>query len=251
MPMLKETMLKRLLLPMVAAGGGGSAPVQDTATGNPLTFLTDLAKPLKSLVIPFSDENGVTGLSVWNGGKNLFNKETAVMGVWWKGNILTGGSYYNYRASEKIPVLPNVRYILTRQSAQQGAVCYFNKNKQYIDQQTWDRYTPSRVIPDGVYYVSFTVEAEYIDSAQFEVGQTATAYEPYKPITETDISFPVSAGSPTAGQLDIISGVLTVTAPTAGTYQLTGEQITALVGNNTIWSDADGQMTATYLKKAQ
>ena len=30
---------------------------------------------------------------------------------------------------------------------------------------------------------------------------------------------------------------------------LTPQQITALIGNNTIWSDADGSMTATYLKK--
>ena len=31
--------------------------------------------------------------------------------------------------------------------------------------------------------------------------------------------------------------------------QLTPQQITALLGQNTIWSDADGQMTAVYLKK--
>ena len=352
---------KRLLA--LSALMSGSSPVEDTATGNPVTFATDIARPLVSLEIPFTPKQEGTGdpspqnirnilpwngLTVFDGGENLFNKETAVTGVWWKGNILTGGNYDNYRASDKIPVLPNVRYILTRQSAQQGAVCYFDKNKQYIDQQTWDRYTPSRVIPDGVYYVSFTVEAEYIDSAQFEVGQTATAYEPYKPITKTDIFFP----SPVyGGTLDIVSGVLTVThvcvevskqdftisgngampyRQTAQAYiiqhkpksrvdwsnarqtqkmdcavianpysettygndigvcfydtnlptavrisqdlydslqdgdsvsvcyeiedtfeiQLTPQQITALVGNNTIWSDADGQLTAIYLKKA-
>lgn len=32
--------------------------------------------------------------------------------------------------------------------------------------------------------------------------------------------------------------------------QLTPQQITALVGNNTIWSDADGSMTAVFFKKA-
>ena len=31
--------------------------------------------------------------------------------------------------------------------------------------------------------------------------------------------------------------------------QLTPTQLTALLGNNTIWSDADGSMTAVYLKK--
>ena len=31
--------------------------------------------------------------------------------------------------------------------------------------------------------------------------------------------------------------------------QLTPQQITALIGNNTVWSDANGEMTAVYLKK--
>ena len=33
------------------------------------------------------------------------------------------------------------------------------------------------------------------------------------------------------------------------TVQLTAEQITALIGQNTLWSDANGSMTAVYLKK--
>ena len=202
------------------AGASGVKAVEDTATGNPVTFQTDLAKPLKSLVANFlpiqsgtgdpSPTNirqitGWTGVDVWHGGKNLFNKDNVVTGVWWRGNILTGGSYDNYRASDKIPVLPNVWYILTRQSIQQGAVCYFDKDKQYVDQQTWDRYTPSRVIPDGVYYVSFTVEAEYIDSAQFEVGQTDTAYEPYKPITSYPVTWSTH-GTIYGGYVDMVTG---------------------------------------------
>ena len=238
--------LKKLMFMKTAASGQA---VEDTATGNPLTFLTDLSRPLKSLVIPFSDENGVTGLSVWHWGKNLFNKNTAETGVWWKGNILHGANYDNYKASAKIPVIAGKAYTLTRISTQQGAVCYFDENKAYVTQETWDKYTPSRTIPNGVCYVAFTVEAEYVDSAMFEIGSTASTYEPYEPITQHDVTFPVEAETPTAGQLDIISGVLTVTAPTAGVYQLTGEQITALVGNNTLWSDADGSMTAVFFKK--
>ena len=34
------------------------------------------------------------------------------------------------------------------------------------------------------------------------------------------------------------------------TFQLTPEQITALVGNNTIWSDTNGENAVVYLKKA-
>lgn len=197
-------------------------------------------------------------------------------------------------------------------------------------------------VPDGVYFIAFNIYKTALDTAQLEVGQTATAYEPYHPITDTDIVFPSAVYG---GTLDVVSGVLTVewakdtltgekviaygtTGNTGAHYvgidlenvsdnqisnaycdkykpvspvpsasytacrlasngtkvylydpsftdeataksilnnspvefvyklatpqeiQLTPQQITAIVGDNTIWSDADGEMTATYLKKA-
>ena len=46
-----------------------------------------------------------------------------------------------------------------------------------------------------------------------------------------------------------IGAVLVYPLASPQTVQLTPAQITALVGKNTIWSDADGTMTAVYLKK--
>ena len=81
----ERTGLQKLLLLKAAAGG---SVVEDTATGNPLTFLTDLAKPLKSLVANFlpvqtgsgdpSPENvrpitGWDAVNVFHTGKNLLN----------------------------------------------------------------------------------------------------------------------------------------------------------------------------------
>ena len=181
-----------------------------------------------------------------------------------------------------------------------------------------------------------------IDSVMVEAGDvTPSAYEPYTPITETDIVFPSTVYG---GTLDVVSGVLTVEwwaitpkwkdrwygqqltnterrvfeipsgiAVQASNYYnsnkseimcnragwlwsfsddsihfytgqdqgknvaivflpigtdeeteiqicgslatpqeitLTPEQITAIKGNNTIWSDANGDLTAVYLKKA-
>lgn len=45
---------------LFGAASGGKA-IEATATGNPLTFLTDLAKPLKSLLIPFTPIQQGTG----------------------------------------------------------------------------------------------------------------------------------------------------------------------------------------------
>lgn len=230
--------LKKLMFAKTAASG--AAAVEATATGNPLAFLTDLSKPLKSLLIPFSDENGVTGLSVWNGGKNLLNPATVRKSgsdLWWyeqDGLFLHAGTY-----TFSFGVSMSALYVIDKETDATIRTRYSSKKDTFT-------LTENRTVKFRV-YVSGGVSID--EEAQLEAGSTDTAYEPYVPITETDISFPVSAGTPTAGQLDIISGVLTVTAPTAGTYQLTGEQITAIVGNNTLWSDADGGMTAIYLKK--
>ena len=79
------TPIKKLLYMKAAAGG---TPLSEyTATGNPLSFNTNIVKPLKSLVLPWtptqsgtgdpSPENvrpisGVSALNVWQSGKNLF-----------------------------------------------------------------------------------------------------------------------------------------------------------------------------------
>ena len=44
------TMLRKLMFLKAASGG---SVVEDTATGNPVTFLTDIARPLKSLIANF------------------------------------------------------------------------------------------------------------------------------------------------------------------------------------------------------
>ena len=43
-------------------GGAGIPVITATATGNPLTFETDLAKPLKSLVVPFTPVQDLHGM---------------------------------------------------------------------------------------------------------------------------------------------------------------------------------------------
>ena len=84
--MKNRTPIQKLL--MLSALSSGGSVVEDTASGNPVTFLTDLAKPLKSLVANFlpiqsgtgdpSPENirpitGWTGVDVWHFPQNLLS----------------------------------------------------------------------------------------------------------------------------------------------------------------------------------
>ena len=145
------------------------------------------------------------------------------------------------------------------------------------------------ITADSEVYCYFMVtignEVDETVFVQLEVGSTASSYEEYVPITETDISFP----SPVyGGEHEAVSGRLSSewaeiasyngetlsgewmsdrdvysagTTPTIGAqvvYKLATpqeitlitEQITALKGENTIWSDADGSLTAVYLVSA-
>lgn len=353
---------KKLML--LGAMAGGKA-VEDTATGNPLTFLTDLAKPLKSLLIPFTPRQSGSGdpspsnirpivpwdgLTVKHGGKNLLDKHALATAPY--------GTYdgFGFKHKLDLQLTPNTYYTLSSSSAGAMNVLYFNgTNSGQVGvnannprtQNSGSTGILSILLYDRENIADY--ENELID-IQLEVGQTATAYEPYVPITETDISFPspVYGGSHEAvsGKLmdgwdivdlgsldwtvasngdikwfyssnvmnaypienssvlghiisdryknvkasDIYSDVATNDSigvvysnqqkwmrfrikateynndtqafktamngvkvayqlETPQEIQLTPAQITALVGNNTIWSDADGSMTAVYFKK--
>ena len=91
---------KKLMLLGAMAGG---KLVEDTATGNPLTFITDVSEPLKSLLIPFTPKQSGTGdpspenirpilpwdgLTVYGGGKNLLDSDPSK------------AAYYNTEYSE-------------------------------------------------------------------------------------------------------------------------------------------------------
>lgn len=331
---------------MCAASGGKT--VQATALGNPLTFITDKATPLKSLLIPFTPVQSGTGdpspenirpilpwngLTVFGGGKNLLPNVATWLSAY-PTRITLGSS--TDRGTNRFG---KGTYKLSFEY--DGSVYVYikvNNSPNNIDITSTKSFTLTEESDVAIWLYKDGINKDKLSWFQLEVGQTATAYEPYKPITETDIIFqsPVYGGT-----LDVVSGVLTVTheglvstwgqtkvdrkqsgyqqgriffthdVPVSGqsgasatnqkcniakyqwddfngtphfytgtlegrncavilipedtpdeteivvsaklrtTYevQLTPTQIAALVGDNTIWSDADGSMTAVYLKK--
>lgn len=269
-------------------------------------------------------------------GNNLFDKSAITAGkTWWKGNKVDS---IDNNASAKIPVEPGETYTLVRTHNRQGTMCYFDSDGVYVNQdiEHWGLNPSTYTIPNGIYYVGFTVLDDSLDTAMFVKGSSAGSYEPY---TNTVYG----------GSLDVTTGVLTVDraektlngsetgwnsythesygtsfyinitgkkaeklssicdaykniincfgvtgyglygvfsdhetlsrlyfrAPnenvtdlvgfkawladnpiqvvyplaTPLTYQLTPQQVTALIGTNTIWSDTNGSNTAKYLKK--
>lgn len=352
--------------------GGGSSVAEYTATGNPLIFQTDISSPLKSLLIPFTPQQEGTGdpspenirpilpwngLTVFGGGKSVIQFVTTELKI-------TTTTYNGYSGwCDQLTIEPafigkkvtySVEIDATDSEGQTNAVAVWAYRKnggwQYIGEKgnniamgTKGLSTVTVTLYSTIEWIAFGLNAQkgmICRNPMVELGQTATAYEPYHPITDTDIGFP----SPVyGGTLDVVSGVLTVThklvkisslswayqanwngrfrgsandkdgvqatvtanvfcdsykselgtnsndnivcgygkgiggliyikdssfgedaeafVETMGehyicypvvnpqTVTLTPTQLTALIGNNTIWSDADGQMTAIYLKK--
>lgn len=344
---IRKTPLGSLLMLSLMSG---SPIVDDTATGNPVTFETTLARPLKSLIARFlpvqegsgdpSPENvrnisGWTGLDVWHGGKNLLDPETLEQG----GINIDGSDTSNPKRirSGYIPVKENTKYFLSAGDQYKLFLHFYDSEKASIGSNVMNKATA----PSGAcfaraiigYQDDANISPSDVTTGQLELGTTATAFEPYKPITKIPISFP-SDQTVFGGSLDLVSGVLSIewfnltktwgdfgnktslgdntrgtlsissypSKPTSGavdakcniaprdtgwstdsvhfytnegscvvflpndtdasteiqvTYplatpqeiQLSAQQITALVGNNTIWSDGNGDCSVTFQKK--
>lgn len=214
-----QTPIRKLLKVHMIAGG---VPILDyTVTGNPVAFLTNVAKPL-GIVAAFSPvqagsgdpspENvrpitGWSGATIYRSGKNLFDKSTAQANkVWYNGRTYSG--YPSHYASTKIPVVPGVVYILTRDGTGASTVCFFDRSGNYVSSITTDG--GNVTIPANCYFIAFSVYKPNIDEAQLEVGKEATAYADFVSLDYFTVSFPAEAGTVYGGTLDITTGVLTV-----------------------------------------
>lgn len=218
---------KKLMLLGAMAGG---KTVEDTATGNPLTFQTDLARPLRSLLIPFTPVQSGTGdpspqnirpIVPWDGLKVFGSGQNIVTNNFTNGvlDLNTGAKTANpnYIISDYIPVVPLKSYYFKCPTVVSSEldICYYDKDKHYIGYADADGYVScnvpgrSRKTPAGCYYVRIdTRNAQYNNDICINYPASVTGYVPAVGITETDISF---ASPVYGGTLDVVTGVLTVT----------------------------------------
>lgn len=156
--------------------------------------------------------SGFTECAVTDTGKNLFNKATvtANKGVNSEGTIIDS-TWCNL--SDYIKVTPNQTYYISH-GVGSGALirgCYYDINKNYV------AFIPgtgagdtsgSFTVPYNCAYIRVNINNSQLDVAQVEVGETPTAYEPYKANTAT-ISFG-SAGTVYGATVELVSGKLRV-----------------------------------------
>ena len=238
MNLFGETPVRKLLTLHALSG---ETLVEETATpGNPCTFETDVAKPLKKLVIPFADENGITGFSLHHAGKNIFDGQFP--------NISEGLIYYRKYFVGDSKVIASTNFPQTNYGAifvlpgdvGTGASTGTNNINENI----------TRVVTpvNGYITIAYRIQENKDPRdyhVQIEYGQTASTYEAYDGhtynFTWTD--------SATAGSYNAFTGELTITSPESKTVALEPISVTALVGDNVLWSDANGNLEVKYMKK--
>lgn len=210
-----------------AVFGASEKTVEDTATGNPVTFLTDLAKPLKSLLIPFTPVQSGTGdpspqnirpIVPWDGFKVFGSGQNIVTNNFTNGvlDLNTGAKTANpnYIISDYIPVVPLKSYYFKCPTVVSSEldICYYDKDKHYIGYADADGYVScnapgrSRKTPAGCYYVRIdTRNAQYNNDICINYPASVTGYVPAVGITETDVVF---TSTVYGGEHEAVSGRL-------------------------------------------
>ena len=218
------TPLRKLLFMGALAGG---KEVEDTASGNPLTFITDLAKPLKSCLASWtptqsgsgdpSPDNvrpitGMDAVNVWHTGVNIFDGEFE------SGKLDNSGadspSTAYIRSKNYISVVPGEKYRIVYTPTEAGTsnmyLFYYDKNKTYVS-KSW-RNAVEITIPSGVYWMRFYMDTAYSAGTDrdiaFNYPSTDTDFVPYHGTTYA-VEFPDSVGTVYGGTLDLSTGVLT------------------------------------------
>ena len=119
-------------------------------------------------------------------GKNLFNKNNVVNGIPQAADGSIGQITGNGRTCEFIPVLPSTQYTHSGHPKGWAVVAFYRANKSFI-QRVGDVTTITT--PSDCAYASVSCSVEDLDTCQFELGSTATAYTPYHAT-----SYPINLG---------------------------------------------------------
>lgn len=178
-----------------------------TATGNPLTFLTDLARPLKSCLATWlphqsgtgdpSPENvrpvlGMDGVNAWHCGTNLFDGEMELGGI----SASTGqndAATDRIRSKNYIPI-PKVNklFLSCGHETTYLRVFYYTENKTFISVSAWGVGNREFATNDAAYIrIVEAYSTQYNNDIAVNYPLTETDYSPYHG-TSYSVAFPAT-----------------------------------------------------------
>ena len=191
----------------------GPVPIAsfETNVEAPLRALSVAMEPIQAGTGDPSPENvrPITGrdtVTVIRAGKNLFTRTGEYEGFYLasNGNL---GAESNWIVSDFIHVAPGVEYTFNPNSVEGSSAkaCFYDKDKQFLGTYV-NSGLRTFTTPDNCAFMRFSYR-KTASNIQLEVGDTATAYEPYTPIQTVTVQLGQTVYG---GTLDVVSGVLTV-----------------------------------------
>ena len=192
----------------------GSVPLTEyTVTGNPVSFETNVAKPLSECLVSFSPVQsgtgdpspdnvrpitGWNGANVWRTGKNLCNLTIVQGGITAADGSETSAAN-RVKSSDYIMFKGGTKYTISASGAGQVWLFYYDRNKQYItgggsgfknlpftkqmDSDTYIRLVFRKSTNDE------NLTPADVQNLQIEIGETASEYSAYTGQT-VSVTFP-------------------------------------------------------------
>jgi len=253
------------------ASGGGSTAILATATGNPLSFVTDMVRPLKSLVIPFTpiqaagtpSPSNILPISGWTGcnivgtNKNVFTFDSSKRIS--NKNIsadleIVDNNYYDVVTG--VPLKGGATYTFSNsvnQNDSGAVICLlnYNHNGDKVERIVF----PNKSLAAWSYTIELPAYIEKVDMSlvkrrntnapfstlQIELGSTATSYQQGQ---ETVI--PITFTDPTTGDpMTVYGGTLTLNEDGSADVVSTWERVKIKNLAFTISSYASHPFTST------
>lgn len=245
---------EELLFLAGASGGGG---VEHTIINNPATFTTDMAKPLRKLLIPFTPVQsgsgdpsptnirpitGWTGLNIYQSGENTSNPETTAVSWSTEAGTVYGGT---------LDALTGVLTVTHIQKAFKKSDYGPETAGTAIPYRQTGGNTKDIAPISGINWTQ-AKKTQIMNCARIANPYSETQYGNYVGVvfwqTSTGTVFRISAPLYDAlSESDEIIYCYELATPQ--TVQLDPVTLSTLVGDNVIWTDTNGDNTIVYLKK--
>lgn len=245
--------LKTLLM-LKAASGEAPVLVEDTATGNPATFTTDVRKALTGLTIPFAPEQAGTGdpsptnvreisghesITISRSGEDTSNPDNFVVAFGNAGTVYGG----------ELNAITGVLTVTMAYKKFTGAEAWGGDNtprQQFVIQ--WTDVANAQLDGKSVIACNMAPPANYGYSDTPPYGYVyntrGAAYNIRTHIVEEDMTLAQFKEHLAENPLEIV-------CPLAQSYtvQLDPVKVQTLIGTNKVWTDTNGTNTVKFLKK--
>lgn len=234
------------------------------ASGNPLTFIANVARSLKSMVIPFEQTDGITQINISQTDANLFN----VSNIRATENLqFTDGTALYTTVSTRNFVRWNCNLHRGYNGSYTGISYQFDTYNPTV--LTWTMTIPDNVGSDlylhighssgqggrdGMFWYPITPGTYYFTVNILSASPNVVNGFSFDKIVISDSAFTVLPISWQSEVGIVYDGTLTLNDDSSADLVINGNNyhfanvghITTLVGENTIWTDTNGTNTAEY-----